>query len=104
MKNIIENILREEARASKILQDAKEEAGRIVKEADKEKEKIIYQAVSQAEAFSQEQKENFESTFIVEKKNILENVRKEQLVLRNKKNIEIPETARRIFSHIIDIR
>jgi vacuolar-type H+-ATPase subunit H len=41
MKDAIEKILKEEERAGKILQDAKEEAERIVRDAKKEKETIV---------------------------------------------------------------
>mgnify|MGYP003395195573 CR=1 FL=1 len=45
MKDVVEKILKEEEKASKILQDAKEAADCIVKDAKKEKENIIDKAI-----------------------------------------------------------
>jgi hypothetical protein len=53
MKDAIEKILKEEERAGKILQDAKEESERIVRDAKKEKETIVSQAIIEADDMSQ---------------------------------------------------
>lgn len=104
MKDIVEKILKEEEKASKILQDAKEEAGRIVRDAKKEKENIINQAILDADTLSYRQKEESEKKFVSEKEKVLKEAKKETLAIRDRKDKDISEISRKVFSQIITIK
>ena len=104
MKDIVEKILREEKRAGKILQDAKEEADRIVKDAKKEKETIINQAITEADDFSCKQKEELEKKFLSEKEKALKETKNETLAIRDRKEKDVSEISRKVFSQIITIK
>ena len=103
MKDAIEKILKEEERASKILQDAKEEADCLIKDAKKEKENIISQSAIEADNFTYKEKQESEKIFILEKENVLEGVRKETLAIKEKKDKDISEISKKVFSRIISI-
>jgi len=103
MKDAIEKILKEEERAGKILQDAKEEAERIVRDAKKEKENIINRTAVEAEDFSHKEKQEPEKRFMSEKENALKETRKETLAIRERKNKGISEISKKAFSQIITI-
>lgn len=104
MKDVIEKILKEEERANKILQDAKEEAERIVKDAKAEKQTIINQSIIEAENFSQKQKEGSEKKFIAEKEKAIKEAKTEILAIRDKKDKDISEISKKVFSQIITIK
>lgn len=104
MKDIVEKILKEEEKASKIVQGAKEDADHMVREAKKEKEDIVNQAILQAEASAQKQKEEAEKSFISEKESVLKEARRATLAIREKKEKEIQETSRKVFSRVITVR
>lgn len=104
MKDIVEKILREEERASKILQDAKEESERIAREIKKNKENIITQAIVEAEALEAKQKEASLKSFMSEKEKILQEAKKETLAIREKKDKDISEISKKVFYQIIAIK
>ena len=104
MKDVIEKILREEERASKILQDAKEESERIAREVRKEKESIVTQAIADADDFSHKQKESSEKRFISEKEKTLQEAKKETSAIREKKDKDISEISKKVFYQIIAIK
>ena len=103
MKDVVEKILREEERASKIFQSAKEEADRIVKEAKKEKEDIISRAISQAEDSGHKEKQDSEKRFMSEKEKALRDVKTETLAIREKNDKDISEISKKVFSRIMTI-
>ncbi len=103
MKDAIEKILKEEERAGKILQGAKEEAERIVREAKKEKEDIINRSAIEADNVICKEKQESEKIFMSEKENALKEVRKETLAIKEKKDKDISEVSRKVFSRIITI-
>jgi len=103
MKDAIEKILKEEERASKILQDAKEEADRIVRGAKKEKEDMINHSAIETDNLNYKEKQESEKKFISEKENVLTEVRKETLVIKEKKDKDISEISKKVFSRIITI-
>ncbi|MCX5692508.1 MAG: hypothetical protein NTX47_02305 [Candidatus Omnitrophica bacterium] len=103
MKDAIEKILKEEERAGKILQDAKEEAERIARDAKKEKENIIDRAAIEADDSSHKEKEKSEKRFMSEKENVLKAVREETLAIKERKDKDISEVSKKIFSRIITI-
>ena len=103
MKDVVEKIIKEEKRASKILQDAKEESVRILMDVKKEKETIIGQAISEADDFSHKQKEDSEKKFMSEKEKVIKEAKEETLAIRERKNKDISEISMRIFSQIITI-
>ncbi len=104
MKDVIEKILKEEERASKILQAAKEESERIAREVKKEKENIVTQAIAEADDFSHKQREVSEKRFISEKEKALQEARKEILAIREKKDKDISEISKKVFYQIIAIK
>ena len=104
MKDAIEKILKEEERAGKILQDAKEEAERIVRDAKKEKETIVSRTIIEADDFSNKEKEKSEKIFMSEKENVLKEVRKETLAIKERKDKDISEISKKVFSRIITIK
>ena len=104
MKDVVEKILMEEERASKILLDAKAESERIVKDAKKEKEDMINQSIYKTETSSQARIEESERRFISEKENVLKEVQREALGIREKNEKEIPEIAKKVFSQVITIK
>ena len=103
MKDAIEKILKEEERASKILQDAKEEADRIVRDAKKEKEDIINRSATEADNLSYKEKQESEKKFMSEKENVLTEVRKETLAIKEEKDKGISEISKKVFSRIITL-
>jgi len=104
MKDVVEKILKEEERAGKILQDAKEEADRILKDSKKQKEAVINQAVTEADDFSRKQQEASREIFMSEKEKILEEAKKETLAIRERKDKDISEISKKVFSQIITIK
>jgi len=104
MKDVVEKILREEERANKILNDAKEESERLIKEAKKEKEAIVSQAILETDNFSAKQKEDSKKRFFSEKNAALEEAKKNIHAIREKKENEIAEISKKVFSRIIDIK
>ena len=103
MKDAIEKILKEEERAGKILQDAKEEAERIARDAKKEKENIIDRTAIEADDSSHKEKEKSEKRFMSEKENVLKAVKEETLAIKERKDKDISEVSKKIFSRIITI-
>ena len=104
MKDVVEKILKEEEKASKILQDAKEAADCIVKDAKKEKENIIDKAIKEADDFCHKEKEAAEKRFMTEKENTLKEVGIETLAIRERKNKDISQISKNVFSRIITIK
>jgi len=104
MKDVVEKILREEERASKILQDAKEESERIARDAKKEKGNIVNRAITEANDFSHKQKEASEKRFMSEKEKVLQEAKKEALAIREKKDKYISEISKKVFYQMIAIK
>jgi len=104
MKDVVEKILKEEERASKILQAAKEESERIVREAKKEKENIVTQAIAEADDSSYEQKDASAKRFMSEKEKILQETRKEILAIKEKKGKDLSEISKKVFYQIVTIK
>ncbi|MDP2980953.1 MAG: hypothetical protein Q8N67_02675 [Candidatus Omnitrophota bacterium] len=104
MKDAIEKILKEEERAGKILRDAKEKAERIVKDAKKEKETIVSRAIIEADDLSHKEEEKSEKRFMSEKENVLKEARKETLAIKERKDKDISEISKKVFSQIITIK
>lgn len=104
MKDIVARILKEEAEASKMVQDAKEQAERIIIDARREKEDIISKIVLETNSFANAQKQETEKRFISEKDKILKETKEDTLSIREKKDKDIPDISRRVFSKIISIK
>jgi len=104
MKDVIEKILKEEGRASKILQDAKEESERIDRDARKEKEDIVNRAIAEAGDFSHKQKQDSEKKLMSEKEKVLQEAKKEILAIKEAKDRDIPEISKKVFYQIIAIK
>lgn len=104
MKDIVTRILKEEADASKAVQEAKEQAEAIIIDAKKEKEGIIEKIVLETNSFANLQKQEAEKRFVSEKDKVLKEAKKDVLSVKEKKDKDILDISRRVFSNIISIK
>jgi len=104
MKDIVARILKEEANASKMVQEAKDQAERIIIEARKEKEDIINKAAVEISSSASSQMRETEKKFMSEKDKILKDTGKDVLSIREKKDKDIPDISKKVFSKIISIK
>lgn len=104
MKDIVARILKEESEASKIVQEAKEQAERIILDARKERDEVINKIMSESSSFVDTQRRETEKKFFSEKDSILKEAKKATLSAIEKKNKDIPDMSKKVFSQIISIK
>jgi F0F1-type ATP synthase membrane subunit b/b' len=104
MKAIIDKILKEEEGARKNLDSARAKASEIINSAHAEAKRQSDELILEAENLAKEKKEQAEEESIAEKKKIIDDAKDKALQFRQQREKNIPETSKRIFSEIIDIK
>ena len=103
MKEIVENILREEEQAKKRLETARLEAERNILQAQKEAQGIPEAVTRQTRELTRQKKDELEKEYLCEKVRALAGAKEEAASLREKREQGNLETARKIFFQIINI-
>jgi vacuolar-type H+-ATPase subunit H len=101
MKEIVNEILREEDTARKIIEKAKTEAEGIITNAKNEAKQYLETAHCDLKVFLIQKQENTEKEFLAEKEKIIKKTEEENINLRKSREKDIPAIAKEIFSQVI---
>jgi len=103
MKEIVDEVLQEEENARRLVEQAKNHAQEALLKAKNEAQEFRNQKMLELKDSIRREKEQAERSFIAEKEKILQEARDAGACLRTKKEKDIPEIAKNIFSQIIAI-
>lgn len=103
MKDIVEKILKEEETASKLVEKSRLEAENIIFKAKKEAMDLINDITLKAKEEAQKKKIDTDRECISKKAKVLQEIKMDLSSLREKRERNIPELARKIFYQIIKI-
>ena len=103
MKEIIQQVLREEEEARRRVEDAQAQADKIVQEAEREAEALIADLVTKAREGGEHKSAQLQAEFIAEKEKTLAAVKTEVANLRKNRQNGIPDIARKVFAQIVNI-
>lgn len=101
MKEIVNEILKEEDAARKIIEKAKAEAESIITNARNEAKQYLETAHSDLKIFLAQKLENAEKELLAEKEKIIKKTEEENVNLRKSRGKDIPAIAKEIFSQVI---
>ncbi len=101
MKEIINEILKEEESARKVIEKTKIEAERIITEAENQARAYLEKAQAELKHFLSQKEETAEKQFLAEKEKLLKETEEENIRLRKSWEKDIPAIARKLFSQLI---
>ncbi|MDP2922844.1 MAG: V-type ATPase subunit subunit G family protein [Candidatus Omnitrophota bacterium] len=104
MKEIIEEILKEEQQSRKRVEKARQEAENIIVGARNEAQDVLDKTTASFKELVRERKVEAENKFLQDKENILKKTREESTALRKDREKDIPSIARAVFLRVIDIK
>jgi len=101
MKEIVNEILKEEETARKVIEKTKFEAEEIVTDAKNEVKAYLEKAEAELKRFLTQKQETAEKQFLLEKGKILKETEEESIRLRKSWEKDIPAIAKNLFSQVI---
>jgi F0F1-type ATP synthase membrane subunit b/b' len=101
MKDIVEQVLREEEQARSSLEKARAQAQRLIDDAKKEAERQLTESDAQNESDSVARIAETQKDFLAEKEHALISVKEQSQTLRLARQQDIPDIARAVFQQII---
>lgn len=101
MKEIVNEILKEEEEARKIIEKTKIEAEKIIADAKSEAKDYLDKAQASLKVLSAEKQEAAEKQFLAEKERILKETEEENVRLRKLREKDISVIAGKLFSQLI---
>ena len=104
MREIVDRILQEEQSARSRVERAQDQSQDIVLKAKEEAISLIQEAVNKANALAQNNKEEAEKDFLIEKERIINEAMDGAALSRNRGEKDIAKKAQDIFSQIITIK
>ena len=104
MREIVDRILQEEQSARSRVERAQNQSRDIILKAIEEAASLIQDAVDKAGDLAQNNKEEAETSFLVEKERIIKEAKDGAALSRSRREKDIPKKAVDIFSKIITIK
>lgn|GEM_PF-1746358 len=101
MKEIVNEILKEEESARRVIEKTKIEAGGIITDAENQAKAYLEKAQAELKHFLSQKEETAEKQFLAEKEKLLKETEEENTRLRKSWEKDIPAIARNLFSQLI---
>ena len=104
MKDIVNQILREEENMRLSLEKAQKQAADMVSRARQQAQNMIGNTASEVKAAAQKKRADEQAAFLAEKERILTETRNEAMELSAKRSRDIPQIAQQVFDQLIEIK
>lgn len=104
MREIVEEILKEEEQARQRVEKARKDAENIILAARKDTNDFLDKAALELAELVRQRKEEAEKNFLREKEIALARTREESVTLRKEKEKTLTAISHRVFSRLIDIK
>ncbi len=104
MKEIINEILKEEEKARQLIEQARNEAQTIINEAKNEAKNMLETSRFELKNSIMQRQDKSEKEFVLEKKRILKVTQEESEGLHASKEKDIPSIAKAIFTRLVSIK
>ena len=104
MKEIINQILKEEETARGIIEKAREDAQNLVQNAQKDSKNLLDKILVDIKNTSSQKQKEAENKFLAEREKALTEAKNSGIIMREAKGKDINPIAREVFLKIIDIK
>ena len=104
MRDIVDRILQEEQSARSRVERAQSQSQEIILKAKEEAKSLLQDAVNKANNLSQNNKEQAEKGFLIERARILKEAKDGAALSKSRREKDIPKISGDIFSKIITIK
>ncbi|MFA6281493.1 MAG: hypothetical protein WCY05_03205 [Candidatus Omnitrophota bacterium] len=104
MKEIVNQILKEEEIGRAMLTKAKQDAQNLILKAQKDSKDLFDKTAEETKDITSRKQKEAENKFLAERERILQETQSDSIALRKSRENDIPAIAKEIFQKIIDIK
>ena len=104
MKEIVEQILKEEEMAREIIEKTKKDAQSLILKAQKDSKDLLAQTAEDIKNTASKKQKEAESKFLAEREKILKETQSASTALRESREKDIPVISKEVFLRIVDIK